>query len=185
MMPWHYREDRATQAAARLLNLRGGNMSYMKLIKLLYFADRKALAELGRPITFDHYVSMPHGPVLSRTYDLISAEPDPGVESYWRQYVSQRDTSYDVHLLRDEVPNDQLSSAEEAILDGIFAEWGRKSRYQVRDHSHTLPEWTDPHGSSYPINVRDVLLAQGRTQEDAEEIEAALAAESALHALVA
>lgn len=160
-------------------------MSYMKLIKLLYFADRKTLAELGRPITFDQYVSMPHGPVLSRTYDLISAEPDPDVDSYWRQYVSQRDSAYDVHLLRDELPNDQLSPAEEAILDGVFAEWGHKTRYEVRDHSHTLPEWNDPHGSSYPIDVRDVLLAQGLTQEDAEEIEAALAAESELQALVA
>ena len=34
-------------------------MSYMKLIKLLYLADREALARWGRPITTDQYVSTP------------------------------------------------------------------------------------------------------------------------------
>ena len=57
-----YREDKATQAAARLLRLAGGKLNHMKLMKLLYLADRRALIQWGRPITFDWYVSMPHGP---------------------------------------------------------------------------------------------------------------------------
>lgn len=54
-------EAKATQAAARLLRNRGGKMSYMKLIKLLYLADREALAQWGRSITTDTYVSMDKG----------------------------------------------------------------------------------------------------------------------------
>jgi uncharacterized phage-associated protein len=60
-----FNERKATQAAAYLLKRRGGKMSYMKLIKLLYFADRVALSRFGRPITTDRYVSMDRGPVLS------------------------------------------------------------------------------------------------------------------------
>jgi len=45
-----FQHERATQAAARLLQRRGGRMSYMKLLKLLYLADRKALLSVGRPI---------------------------------------------------------------------------------------------------------------------------------------
>src|SRR5450756_2974830 len=56
MQPLRFREERTTQAAAYLLRLRGGRMSYMKLIKLIYFADRRALLELVRPITFDQWV---------------------------------------------------------------------------------------------------------------------------------
>ena len=48
--------------AARLLKLHGAAMPYLKLIKLLYLADRQALLELGRPISCDLFVSMPHGP---------------------------------------------------------------------------------------------------------------------------
>ena len=46
-------------------------MEYIKLIKLMYLVDRAALNERGWPISTDVYVSMAHGPVLSRTYDLI------------------------------------------------------------------------------------------------------------------
>ena len=46
-------------------------MSYLKLIKMLYFLDREALLRWGRPVTTDRYVSMDNGPVVSRIYDLI------------------------------------------------------------------------------------------------------------------
>ena len=182
-MTWRYREDRATQAAAYLIRRRGGKMSYMKLIKLLYLADRKTLVELGRPITFDRFVSMPHGPVLSRTYDLIAAEPDPNDITYWTQHISARTHEYELSLIA-ETPNDQLSPAEEAVLEGVFKQFGHWGRYQVRDYTHTLPEWKNPGHSSWPIDVRDVLLAQGVEEEDAKAIEDALAAESYLESLV-
>ena len=59
-----FNERRATEAAARFLKLRGGRMSYLKLIKLIYFLDREALLRWGRPVTGDRYVSMDNGPVV-------------------------------------------------------------------------------------------------------------------------
>ena len=179
LMPLRYREDRATQAAAHLLRLRGGTMSYLKLVKLLYFADRQALVELGRPISYDMYVSMPHGPVLSRTLNLITEEQEPHAEhsSYWRRFISEpRD--YEVSLVRDDIPGDQLSRAEEDILDRVFAKYGRLSRWEIRDLSHRLPEWQDPQGSCVPISIKDILLRQGMSEEDAQAIVEALGAEN-------
>jgi uncharacterized phage-associated protein len=178
-MPLIYREDRTTQAAARLLRLRGGTMSYLKLVKLLYFADRRALVELGRPISYDLYVSMPHGPVLSRTLNLMTEEPEPHPDhaSYWRTFISEPH-EYEVRLLKEDIPNDQLSRAEEEILDSVFAKYGRLSRWEVRDLSHRLPEWQDPHGSCVPINIRDILLHQGMSEEDAQAIVETLGAEN-------
>ena len=75
-------------------------MPYMSLIKLLYLADRRALFNHGRPISYDFFVSMPHGPVLSRTYGLIIEEPDPDQPSYWRTYISEPD-NYKVELTQD------------------------------------------------------------------------------------
>jgi uncharacterized phage-associated protein len=167
-MALRFREDKATQAAARLLQARGGTMDYLKLLKLLYLADRTALLELGRPISYDRYVSMPHGPVLSRTYDLIVAEPDPEHPSYWGQVISEP-SGYTVTLMGD-APRDQLSRAEEKILDDVFAAFGRWNRWRLRDYMHGLPEYREPQASSSPIEIRDVLLGQGVSPEDADAI---------------
>ena len=98
-MRLRFNEAKATEAAARLIELRGGKMSYRKLINLLYLADREALLRWGRPITTDRYVSMDHGPVVSNVYELIRAEPQPGSGQYWRRFVSAPDANYDVSLL--------------------------------------------------------------------------------------
>ena len=172
-----YREDKATQAAAKLLTLEGGRMSHMKLIKLLYFADREALLQWGRPITFDWYYSLPNGPILSFTLNRINEDPDPSESSYWHEYVSERQ-DHEVHLLRD-APDDQLSEADQQILDQIYAELGHLDQWQLRDKSHELPEWQDPQGSRLPIEIEDILRAGGLTDEDAQEICEVLEAESA------
>ena len=179
MTPLRYKEDRATQAAAYLLKLRGKPMSYMKLIKLMYFADREALLTLGRPITYDRWVSMQHGPVLSRTYDLISDEPLPGEASYWHKHISGIVGNREVELLSPNPPGDQLSEAQEKILEAVFKKWGKLSRYQVRDATHLLPEYTQT-VSSIPISYRAVLLLEGRSEAEAREIESNLEAEEYL-----
>ena len=48
-MEFFFDERRAAQAASLLLERRAGRMPYIKLIKLLYLADREALIETGRP----------------------------------------------------------------------------------------------------------------------------------------
>jgi uncharacterized phage-associated protein len=157
-------------------------MSYLKLLKLLYLADRKALIEHGRPITFDRYVSMDHGPVLSQTYNLIVGEESPGEHSYWRDFISEPDR-YDVHLVKD-APNGALSAAQERVLDELFAEFGRMSRWDLVHFTHTLPEWVDPHGSSVPIALRDVLRGAGVEDDEADAMAIDLAGEDALERLL-
>lgn len=180
MIVWamRYREDKATQAAARLLSREGGRMNHMKLIKLLYLAEREAIVRYGRPITFDWYYSLPHGPVLSYTLNNINSENGPKEEGYWAAVISER-RGHQVGL-KDrscDPPNDQLSPAEEALLDEIFEKYGHQNQWQLRDFSHTLPEWQDPKGSSLPIHLRDILLAEGFTDDDVAEIEEDLRAE--------
>ena len=67
----YYDEKAVTQAAIYLLERHSNQMPYIKLIKLLYLADRGALLETGSSISKDAYVSMFYGPVLSITLDVI------------------------------------------------------------------------------------------------------------------
>ncbi len=58
------------------------------------------------------------------------------------------------------------------------------SRWQIVDFVHTLPEWEDPHGSSVPIALRDVLKGGGMEEDDVEAVEEALLSEETLAVLV-
>ena len=183
-MNLRFKHERATQAAAWLLQRRGGRMSYMKLLKLMYLADRQALLAFGRPITYDRYVSMTHGPVLSQTYDLMVAEESPNEPpSYWRSLISGPE-NYEVSLRVANPPHDQLSPAQERVLDDVFREYGTLTRWQIVALVHTLPEWRDPHGSSIPISLRELLAAGGVDESDAAEIEAAMLRDEAVYSLV-
>jgi uncharacterized phage-associated protein len=165
-MALRFDEAKATQAAAFLLALRGGQMHYLKLIKLLYLADRAALTRWGIPITTDRYVSMNHGPVLSNVFNLIAEE---GPKPTWSRFISAPLGDYEVRLLQ-EAPTDRLSRAEENLLREIHAEYGHRNRWElVENVMHKLPEWTFPDGSSVSISVRDILEGAG---EDEQEIKA-------------
>jgi uncharacterized phage-associated protein len=167
-----FHEEKATQVAALLLRERGGRMNYMKLLKLMYLADREALQRWGRPITFDAYVSMRNGPVLSRTYSLISGDVAPDDGSYWSECISPPD-GYEVALLWD-CPTSHLSEAEIDLLHEVFGTFGHRNRWALVDYSHTLPEWTDPGDSALPIDYADVLSAGGRSEAEVAEIVAEL-----------
>jgi uncharacterized phage-associated protein len=156
-------EAKATQSAAYFLRLRGGQMHYIKLIKLLYLADREALLRWGVPITTDRHVSMDNGPVTSKILNLITEDrPKP----IWSQYISAPLGEYEVRLLK-EAPTDRLSRAEEKLMREIFGQYGHRNRWDLIENvMHKLPEWQDPSGSSIPIPIRDILKAAGESEEE-------------------
>src|SRR5260370_22608834 len=111
-----FNQAKTAQLAALLLKKRGGTMHYMKLIKLMYLIDRGSLLTRRRPLTYDNYVSMPHGPVLSGTLDLINEGPEEG-ESAWGCLIARATDPYCVTLRVNEPPTDELSEAEEEIVN--------------------------------------------------------------------
>lgn len=161
-----YREDKAAQAAALFLKLRGGKMSHLKLMKLLYLADREALLRFGRPITFDYCVSMEHGPVLSQTYNLLIGDTQTG--GLWGKSISIP-ANHEVSLSEDP-GEDKLSDAEDQIIREIFDQHGAKSRWDLCKFTHTLAEWQDPKGSSTKIDYKEILQAGGKTEGEIESI---------------
>src|SRR3990172_2573892 len=90
-MRFVYEHRKTAQAASYLLSLADGSMNYMVLIKLLYLSDRRSLIETGVPITGDQMVAMPHGSVLSQTYDQINmASPvEPEASAPWFEYITE------------------------------------------------------------------------------------------------
>jgi uncharacterized phage-associated protein len=168
-----FNEEKATAAAAFLLKQRGGRMSYLKLIKLLYLVDRESLLRWGFSITTDRYVSMEHGPVVSNTYNLMLTGESC---KFWPKYITPPLGEYEIELRSESFPDGQLSAAEEGLLLEIFATYGTWGRWKLRDFTHTLPEWHDPGNSSVPIQISEMLEAQGVTPEEVAGILAEMGA---------
>ncbi len=177
MLRPRFRDDKTTQAAALLLKRAGGTMNHLVLVKLIYMADRQALLGWGRPITFDAYVSMQYGPVVSRTLDLINGQTHPGQTTYWSRYISDRERNT-VSLLHpeEETPADELSEAEERLLNRIFDEFGGMGPWELVELTHEFGEWEDPGGGAIGIEVRDILRAGDKTPIEVAAIEEELAA---------
>lgn len=160
-------EPKTVAAASVLLKLAGGSMQHMRLIKLLYMADRLAWDRLGMPISGDRYSSMDHGPVLSGTYNLIKAGwESKSVTSLWNQVVKQAD-DVTVHLA-GEADEEELSDAEHALLVETHNRFKHITNvFRLVNHLHVeCEEWEDPKGSSRPISPIRILEVLGKTPPD-------------------
>lgn len=161
-----FREDKATQAAALFIKLCGSSIDQIRLMKLLYYAEREALKRWGRPITFDSYVSMNRGPVLSQTLDLMHEEDE--TVSFWHRFISAPQ-NYQLTLINDPGMN-SLSQAEINLIKEIYDEYKDIDKWDLCKMSHELPEWKDPEGSAIPINYQDIFRAVGKSDAEIETI---------------
>jgi len=167
-MQFVFDERKATHAAAYLLARGGGTMPYIKLIKLLYLADRESLLETGYTITGDRMVSMDKGPVLSRVYDhLVEEQQQPGI---WQRFISPPE-NFCVSV-RDEPAYESLSDYEIGLLNQVFEKFGDWDRWALVEWTHGLPEWVDPRGSSLSIDPAVILREAGRSDDEVRGIAA-------------
>ncbi|NEQ51776.1 MAG: SocA family protein [Leptolyngbya sp. SIO3F4] len=160
---------KAVEAAALLLKRHGEPMKYLGLLKMLYIADRVALAQMEQPITGDHYVSMVYGPVLSGVYDLIKGRPVDDALPLWSKFISPREDNC-ISLLGD--PGDgELCEEEEEILQQVYDTFGHLDPFEVAEWTHDLPEWKDPEGSAIPIVVEEILKNLGKSDAEIMRIQ--------------
>lgn len=160
MLP-RFDERTATEMAAYILNRLGGSTEYIKLIKLMYLADRKALEEHQMPISTDRYVSMKYGPVLSNTFDLVRHPPVYDVGDFWNEHIEDIG-QYQVRLTK-KVPPAKLSLAQEEILGLTCDEFGSWPWGKLVEYTHDLPEWKNPDADqqgpgSLPLLIEDILI---------------------------
>jgi uncharacterized phage-associated protein len=166
-----FNERKVAQMAAFFLQRNGGSLSILKLMKLLYLADRRALDLFDTPISGDRMVSMPHGPVLSRTYELMNGSGF-STEKGWDSWVADRAghmlSLRDCELTESDLDLPALSEADIDVLAAVQDEFGGMEPWALRNFTHDhCREWKDPEGSSLQIDYRDVFVALGRSQEEA------------------
>jgi hypothetical protein len=78
----------------------------------------------------------------------------------------------------------EISPAEEALIDEIYAKHGRMSRWDLVRLSHELAEWQDPNGGAIQIEYRDILRAGNKTETEIAAVEAELESLAATEAML-
>jgi len=159
-----FNERKAAAAAAFLLDHEGGTMDYMRLVKLLYLAERESLARLSHPIAGDVYSALDQGPILSRVLDLCKYKST----GPWAAQI-ERSGLWAVKLRK---PPDlgPLSAAEVAILEEVAKRFHERDQWDLSTLMRGLPEWNDPRGGRLEILLEEVLVAVGKTTEETREM---------------
>lgn len=161
--PW-FNVRKAAQVAAYFALRAGGAVNILKLVKLIYLADRTFIEKYDYPMLNDEFVSMDHGPVNSRTLEYINGMQLDG-RGAWDEFVSPR-TGYDIGLAHPDITLetlDEFSAADLEVLDEIWARFGHYDKYRLRDYTHrNCPEWEDPKGSSKPISYERLYQVLGK-----------------------
>lgn len=158
-MRFRFNFAKTLQASAVLLRRDGKRMSRLRLLKLLYIADRELLGAKGRTITGDRVVAMRYGPVLSQTYDLIKGLEARANE--WDEFIHS--DGYAIELRRD--PGlDDLSKAEIAKLQEVADRYRDVDDEDLSMLTHDFPEWKNHSVSdcAEPIPWEEVLTAQNK-----------------------
>ncbi len=166
-----FNERKTAQMAAFFISHEGGEISKLKLMKLLYLAERESLRQHGRVMTGDYIVAMPHGLVLSKTLNLANEDPFVEDTGDWCFVIERKDNR--TLALRSQLAEkdaDELSQSDQGILNDIFGRFGHMAPEELSKYTHKLPEWNDPRGTSIPVSHREILTALGEYNE--EEINA-------------
>ncbi|WP_297497231.1 Panacea domain-containing protein [Ferrovum sp.] len=182
-----FNERKAAQMAAFFLGQPPERkMPHLKLMKLLYLSDREAVRVFGWPISGDRLVSMPHGPVLSQTLNLMDGdvESQPGG---WEELISDKE-NHELSLRQplDAAALDELAPAEIEVLKAVWDKFGAMDKWEIRDWTHHhCAEWKDPKGSSFPIQYDALARAVGFDDASAKELAAQIQAEQEIDHLFA
>jgi uncharacterized phage-associated protein len=150
---------KAVQAASVVLEVEGGRMSYFRLLKVLYIADRESMGETGFPITLAHASALPHGPIPSEIYDLVKGSRTGAKE--WSQFI--RTHGYQVSAM-DDPGRGKLSRYEICKLREVTERLEPLGDWEIAELTHAYPEYqrNEPAaGSSRPIPITDILDAVG------------------------
>lgn len=191
---WHvdsvFDIDKTVAAAGYLAKRCGGKIEIFVLLKMMYAAEREALVGWHRPITGDSFASLPKGPILSRTYNLIKNEVLSTNSDMvkWARHFSPR-VGFEIKLIS--APDfDSLSKLEIDALErsarGIAALIKKHGKIAEILHQQ-WPEWKDPQSLgklSIPLTLKEILTEviedEGDVDRIVSEIQAVSSAKAAL-----
>jgi uncharacterized phage-associated protein len=140
---------------ARILQRSGGKTSYLRLVKLVYLADRESIVKRGIPIAGGSYFLMRKGPVIGEIMNFAKQRNAPN----WRETISVR-RGHEIALKT--IPTFHLLSPRELqIVDEVVAQHAHQDVDELVQWCHdNCPEVENVTAGRREISIEQILSAE-------------------------
>ncbi len=170
--PFKPDKERILEAILFLIGRTSG-LSQHEIVKSLFLADRAHLNTYGRPITFDNYVAMEHGPVPSLAYNAL--EPSFNFSKIFKEerpWVTIRDGNKNrfVNPKRG-FRKDVLSKTDIDALESALQTIKTLSVSQIRRLTHDDPAYKEAWSRRGKAAAADMDMSKLLEDGDEETIE--------------
>lgn len=133
----------------------GNKIDYLKVIKLVYLADRYCLRKYGTTISGDAYLAMKLGPVASSVKDIITGFTDDEEESSYANNYFSFNTPNKIITSKKELDEKVFSEIDIEALEFVFNNFGDKNARKLVDITHEYPEW-----KKYEYELKNGLVSR-------------------------
>ena len=138
-------ERQAAQLSAAFILKAGRAVGLVRLLKLVYLAEREAMRRSGFPMVMDEIYAMQAGMVLSRTFDLMKGKAGTPTTGEWAEYIA-RPSSRGVNVRKGVRWGllDAMGPDDFDIVEEVWARHGSKTKDElVHEVHHKLEEWVE------------------------------------------
>lgn len=150
------------------------------IVKTLFLADRAHLNDYGRPVTFDMYSAMKHGPVPSAAYDFLK-EKQNVIRRYGRALPWSRRPAPEVsrksfiyYAPTREIDEDILSPSDLDVLSDALVTVQSLGFGQIRKLTHEdaayVDAWEDQGDANSSYSMSYALLFDVPNDERARDL---------------
>lgn len=159
--------EKKAEAAAVLLRLENGRMDRVRLLKLLYVADREALSQRAAPIVGGKVCAPVNGPVHREIYELIKGEHSSQPE--WSAAIENEGH---VVVLRKDPGRMQLSPYEIEKLTEVSERFRTLDSWALAEKTQEFPEWIEAYveGACATIPTEKILACVGFTEQEIADV---------------
>lgn len=116
-------------------------------MKLFYFLDFLHVKKYGRPVTYDTYVNLEHGPIPSEILNLVNSVVDDPEHAILSDTISI-ERPVDINMQKivcvkpfKEEDTRYLSDSEVEIIQIVCKRFGDKNTKYIEDASHKESPW--------------------------------------------
>lgn len=151
----------------------GGELDFIHLFKILYFAERSHYAAYGKHLVADTFCAMERGPVPSFLYDAvkvatgISRCTDASALKLISSALAPAGGECRYYIVRalEEPDMDELSRAAIASLDKSISENQNKDAKQLSEESHD-EAWKEAWNYKHASPMKSLSIAKAGGAED-------------------
>ena len=135
-------EQLAAQMAVAFIAKANRPVARLKLLKLMYLAEREAMRRFLRPIIGDHIFAMREGMALSNTARLARGKGEAVGE--WNQHIVRKAQGLGLRKGVSAQRLDCLSEDDLGVIQWVWDRYGDKSQDElIQVVHHKLPEWIE------------------------------------------